>query len=322
VSKPAVSVVVCTWNRSAALEATLRSLSQQQGVAGDQVELIVVDNNSSDGTRALVEGMRPSWPLGELRYLFEPRQGKQFALNRGIADSHHAVLAFTDDDILFPSDWLRNVQTLFADSDVDLAGGVTQVTWPGAGAPAWFAPDMRAVVGGVDLGDKRLDPPPDGYAPAGANLIARRDLFDRVGLFSEAHFRHMDFEFGVRCNRAGARVVYDSALVVHAPVDPHCVTKRYFRHWAFKAGIARDTESNSPHRHLPAVPLWIYRQLAEDALHVATWGWLRPPAEAFSRELRMWRTYGTVASAWHAWLHPAHHTAWIAKHSQKKNNVY
>jgi glycosyltransferase involved in cell wall biosynthesis len=321
-NKPAISVIVCTWNRAATLALSLQSLRAQQGVSPDAVEVIVVDNNSKDDTPAVVDRLQQDWPLGRLRYLFEPRQGKQFALNRGISAASHDVLAFTDDDVDFPPDWLAQVATLFTESKIDLAGGKSLPVWGADGPPPWYLPSMMAVVAGVDLGDERLDPAPDSYAPAGTNLIARRRLIERVGGFSESHYRHMDHEFGVRSQQGGAHVVYAPSLTVNVPVDPHCVTKRYFRHWAFKAGIARDTESNSPHRHLPAVPLWIYRQLAEDALHVATWGWLRPPAEAFSRELRMWRTYGTVASAWHAWLHPAHHTVWIAKHSQKKNNVY
>jgi glycosyltransferase involved in cell wall biosynthesis len=320
--KPAVSVIVCTWNRAATLAATLQSLAGQRGLASDQVEFVVVDNNSTDGTRAMVEGLRAAWPVGELRYLFEPRQGKQFALNRGIAQSRFPVLAFTDDDILFPADWLARVQGLFAESGPQLAGGRTCLSWPGAAAPAWFAPDMMAVVGGVDLGDQRLDPAPPSYSPAGANLVARRELFSRLGAFSELHFRHMDFEFGMRCQRAGARVVYEPTLVVHAPVDAACLSPRYFRRWAFKAGIARDDEPPPARRRGPAVPRWVYRQVVQDALHAAVVGPFSPPAVAFARQFRLWRGLGTVAGAWHAWLRPAQHAGWVESHSQKRKNVY
>jgi glycosyltransferase involved in cell wall biosynthesis len=320
--RPAVSVIVCTWNRAATLQTTLQSLSEQQGLAGDEVEVIVVDNNSTDGTRATVEGMQPTWPLGQLRYVFEPRQGKQYALNSGIVASRYAVLAFTDDDILISRDWLSSAQALFTDAGVDLAGGRTQISWPDAGMPAWFAHDMRAVVGGVDLGDERLDPPPDGYAPAGANLVARRDLFDRVGAFSEAHFRHMDFEFGIRCRQAGACVVYAPQLVVHAPVDPRCLNRRYFRRWAFKAGIARDQESQAPAGRWPAVPRWLYRQVLQDAICAVPLRLAGSAADSFSRELRMWRGLGTIASASYAWLRPSGHQSWVRKYSQKVNDVY
>lgn len=320
--RPAVSVIVCTWNRAATLQTTLQSLSEQQGLAGDEVEVIVVDNNSTDGTRATVEGMQHAWPLGQLRYVFEPRQGKQYALNSGIAASRHAVLVFTDDDILFSRDWLSSAQALFTDAAVDLAGGRTQISWPDAGMPAWFAHDMRAVVGGVDLGDVRLDPPPDGYAPAGANLVARRDLFDRVGMFAETHFRHMDFEFGTRCTQAGARVVYDPRLIVHAPVDPRCLTRRYFRRWAFKAGIARDREGSVPRGLWPGAPRWVYRQVVQDALRAATAKVAGATAASFSHQLRMWRGLGTLSSAWYGWLRPGAHQDWVQRFSQKKNDTY
>ena len=72
---PFVSVVVCTYNRANTLRTTLDTLLDQQGVDRAQWELIVVDNNSTDDTREVVEG-----PIVEdkhnIRYLFEPRQGK------------------------------------------------------------------------------------------------------------------------------------------------------------------------------------------------------------------------------------------------------
>lgn len=316
-SKPAVSVIICTWNRATALETTLRSLLEQQGLDDDQVEVIVVDNNSTDGTRAVVEHLCTTWPLGKLHYLFEPRQGKQFALNRGIAAAGHPVLAFTDDDILFRSDWLNQVQVVFSDPDVDLVGGRTCLLWPDAGPPDWFSPEMMAVVGGVDLGAERLDPAPEGYAPAGANLVARRSLFQRVGMFSETHFRHMDYEFGMRCYRERARIVYAPSLVVEAPVDAAILNKGYFRRWAFKAGIAGDHQGGTP-----AVPAWVYRRLLEDGAYLLTVGRFGSAAASFPREFRFQRMLGTVANAWHARWHPAKHAQWVQRYSQKKNDAF
>ncbi len=317
-----VSIIICTWNRAQTLRATLESLAALQVPAGSRMEVVVVDNNSTDDTRSMVEGMIPAWSASDLRYVFEPRQGKQFALNRGIAAASHDILAFSDDDILFPADWVQQILHVFSDDAADLVGGRTLIRWPAAGQPAWYHPNMSAVLGAVDLGDARLLPAPADYAPAGANLVARRSLIERIGGFSEAHFRHMDYEFGMRSHRLQARVAYEPSLLVYAPVDPACLTKRYFRRWAFKAGIARDNEQDSTSGSPPPVPRWVYRQLLEDLLFVAFRGPLAQPPEAFSRQLRAWRGFGKVAAYWHQRLRPTRHAQWVQNYSQKKKNVY
>ncbi|MEI7785004.1 MAG: glycosyltransferase family 2 protein [Betaproteobacteria bacterium] len=315
-----ITVIICTWNRAEQLRTTLQSISRQELPPGVDVEVLVVDNNSKDHTRRAVEEMQSSWPLGVLSYLFEPRQGKQFALNTGIAAARLGVLAFTDDDILFPPDWLRQIQRVFSDSGVELAGGKTLIDWTGVPRPAWYGDDMLAVLAGVDDGDERLDPAPRAFAPGGSNLIARRVTFERFGRYSEAHFRHMDHEFGMRCHAKGARVVYDPGLVVHAPVDPACLTPRYFLRWAFKAGIAR-TGGIHAAGQLPSVPLWMYRRFLQDAFVLSFKPSLGTPS-VFAQRMRKWRDLGAIANAWHAWLVPRWHSEWVKRQSQKKNNVY
>jgi glycosyltransferase involved in cell wall biosynthesis len=317
-----LSVIICTWNRADPLERTLASLGLQKQVDLAAVEVIVVDNNSKDDTRQRVDRCAADWPPGSLCYAFEPRQGKQFALNRGIAMAHGELLAFTDDDILFDEGWLHAAQRVFADPAIDLAGGRTLLAWPEGGPPEWYADEMMAVVGGVDLGSTALLPAPPDYAPAGANLVARRTLFDRVGLFSESHFRHMDFEFGMRCQQAGVGVAYAPSLVVHAPVDAGCLSRRYFRRWSFKAGIARDGGAAAIGRGWPRVPRWIYRQALEDTLWLALRARAQPPAVAFTRELRLCRALGALGNAWHGWLRPASHDRWVQRYSQKQEDLY
>ena len=315
-----ITVIICTWNRADQLRTTLQSLSGQQCEAGLDVEVLVVDNNSKDQTRTVVEEAQPRWAVGTLRYLFEPRQGKQFALNSGIGAAQHAVLAFTDDDILFPRDWLLQIQRVFTDPGVELAGGKTLIDWTGVQRPAWYNDDMLAVLAGVDDGDQRLDPAPQTFAPGGSNLIARRSTFERYGRYSEAHFRHMDHEFGTRCHAEGARVVYDPALEVHAPVDSACLTPRYFLRWAFKAGIAR-TGGIKAAGQRPRVPLWMYRRFMEDAIALL-FEMLPGTPEVFAQRMRKWRDMGAIANAWHAWLMPRGHADWVKRRSQKSSGIY
>ena len=316
-----LAVIICTWNRADSLRTTLESL-QAQDAAGVAVEVIVVDNNSKDHTRAVVEALAQGWRLGQLRYVFEGRQGKQFALNAGIAASSAELLAFTDDDILFPPSWIAMLDAAFADPRVELAGGRTLLDWPADGPPRWYDDEMHAILGAVDLGPQRLSPPPHGYAPAGANLAARRAVFDRVGMFSERHFRHMDYEFGMRCARMGVGIAYVPELLVLAPVDPAMLSRRYFRRWSFKAGISARDEDAPGIKLLLGVPRWVFSQLAGDLLRYPLECLLRPANRAFARQLRIWRALGTISSRWYASLWPERYPQWVEHYSQKKKNLY
>jgi glycosyltransferase involved in cell wall biosynthesis len=318
-----ISIIICSWNRAETLRSTLISLSLQIEPGNLDVEVIVVDNNSTDSTKLVVEEYMKSWHFGTLRYLFEPRQGKQFALNSGINASRYEILAFSDDDIIFSENWTCEIARVFSDNTIDLVGGKTLISWSSAGAPIWYHPNMAAVLGGVNLGDERLSPISGNYAPAGANMIVRKTLFQRIGHFSEAHFRHMDYEFGVRSKNSKATIAYEPTLLVYAPVDNACLTKRYFRRWAFKAGIAQDQEEQRGDRNLIlGVPRWTYRQFSDDLIFMLFRSYFNKPSENFSRELRMWRSMGKIFSSWHQILRPMQHTAWIEKYSQKKKNIF
>ncbi len=319
-----VSVVICTWNRRKLLAETLDTLRKQRLDRDCQVEVLVVDNNSNDDTEGTVREYQSGWPVGTLKYLREERQGKQFALNRAVRNATGEVLAFTDDDVIIPEDWLASVVKLFDDPDVELAGGKTQLVWPGGKAPQWFRNTMNAVLGGVDLGDSRLlaHELPEDYAPAGSNLIARRSLFNRVGLYSETHFRHMDYEFGIRARQSGAAVVYDPHMVIFAPVPEVVINKHYFRRWYFKLGIASAMHSTDRSARLLGVPRWIWRQAASDGV-VALAGRIRGGKnEVFEREIRFLQNFGHLCAVWHRKLRPAHHDQWVQRWSQKRGATF
>src|SRR3954454_3550978 len=76
-----ISIIICTANRAAELRDTLASLAHVRRPGA--VELLVVDNRSTDATRAVVEEMACGYPF-PLRYVFEEEEGKYAALNSGI----------------------------------------------------------------------------------------------------------------------------------------------------------------------------------------------------------------------------------------------
>src|SRR5215470_19173318 len=94
-----VSIIVCTYNRAASLRLTLAALDAQVTSNDLKCELIVVDNNSTDETGAVIKAFAATAHIG-VRPLFVARQGLSRARNAGVAYSGGRIIAFTDDDVL------------------------------------------------------------------------------------------------------------------------------------------------------------------------------------------------------------------------------
>lgn len=110
-SLPFVSIIIPTYNRSSLLRDTVLSFAAQRYPL-ERFEIVVVDNNSSDDTRLVVERLRQEVP--NLHYLFEPRQGVHYARNRAGARCRGEILYFTDDDMLADPALLSEIVRPFA----------------------------------------------------------------------------------------------------------------------------------------------------------------------------------------------------------------
>ena len=315
-----LSVIICTWNRAALLTETLASLRVARGPASARVEVVVVDNNSADNTPDVVRGAQLNWPHGELVYVFEGRQGKQFALNTGIRRCTGDAIAFTDDDVYFDPAWLTNIVHILNSSGAGLIGGITRVEWP-SHRPSGYSLRMSAVTGEFDLGPTPIEPAPPEFVPAGNNCIVRKEVIDQIGYYSEAHFRHMDYEFGMRARTAGVLTRYDPSLVVTTGVPKGATSKRYFRRWSFKMGIALALSDSGQAPRLFGAPRWVWRRLSADALRMIGKGLLRSE-DAFGAQLDALKATGIIACHWHSRLRPSRHPAWVSRWSQKKNDTF
>ena len=94
-----VTVILCTYNRCQILMKALESVAVSVMPESVEWEVLVVDNNSNDQTREVAQQICRKHPA-HFRYLFEPRQGKSYALNSGIRVGRGDVLAFMDDDVM------------------------------------------------------------------------------------------------------------------------------------------------------------------------------------------------------------------------------
>lgn len=179
-----LSVIVCTYNRSRLLAQLLESALGLELPEGVEWELLVIDNNSDDDTRHVVERFKERLPI---RYAFEPQQGKTHALNRALGMSRGRLLLFSDDDVVLPRHWLTNF-LVAADDQCEFSwfGGKVKPDWKGA-RPRWYREETASVFSGFfvdyDLGDQSRPYLRGEKRPLGASLAVRREVFKRVGGF-------------------------------------------------------------------------------------------------------------------------------------------
>lgn len=237
-----VSVVIPTFNRGRLLGHTLDSLLAQR--ADVPFEIVVVDNNSSDDTRSVIEAFAAG-TNGRVRCVVEQTQGSSAARNAGIAASTGAIIAFVDDDIIAHPGWLAAHVAAYRDHpDAWCIAGRVVLGLPDA-LPAWFDPEhglMPTFLSRQDMGEgtRRID---NARGFISANLSVRREAIVQLGAFHAGlgRFGTMllcgeDVEFCRRVHRAGKGVYYCGWAVVTHMIPAARLTRRFFRERAFWQG--------------------------------------------------------------------------------------
>lgn len=292
-----VSVVIGTYNRSSLLRGALECLIAQEP-KDLRFEVIVVDNNSTDGTREVVESFGQSDP--PMRYVFEGLQGISYARNAGINQSRSPIVAFTDDDVRVAPDWIATIRKTFdAHPDIRFIGGKVLPVWT-VTPPIWLTRNHWMPLGLQDHGDVEF------YLEAsrvtgviGANLVIRREVFDRAGMFApevqlvKGGIGMMeDHEYVARMWRAGFVGLYVPQLVVNAPVEVDRIKKKYHRRWHKGHGrsyaVLKEEKMEKASWYLFGVPAHLYRQALIDAMGLIK-NWLGRQEElAFLCEVHLW----------------------------------
>src|SRR3954471_20056855 len=290
------SIIIATNNRAAELQRTIRSLAAIHHSGA--IELIVVDNGSTDSTRAVVEEAARDYPF-PLHYLYEAEEGKYAALNAGIRAARGRVVAATDDDARFEADWLEQAIDGLHRYGCEFVGGRVLPLW-GEKKPVWLAEHNglhTKVIALLDHGDR---PREFGRAiswPLGVNVAYRREVFERIGLFDNRLGRksgtlrnQAQREWHLRARAAGVRGFYLPDMTVHHLVVPERLRKRYFRRWLYWHGISRamlfrNGGFDMEEPELESPPYAADRQIAGVPVHMV-WKALRTTRSLVWRSLR------------------------------------
>ncbi|MFF7362470.1 glycosyltransferase [Streptomyces sp. NPDC008125] len=191
-----VTVLVPAYNERKCIEATVRSL-----MASDHpIEVIVIDDGSTDGTADIVEDMR----LPGVRVVRQQNAGKPAALNNGIAHARYGIVVMMDGDTVFEPSTVRELVQPFADPKVGAVAGNAKVGNRDSLIGAW---QHIEYVMGFNLDRRMYDVLRCMPTIPGAVGAFRRDALDRVGGMSEDTLAE-DTDITMALHRDGWDVVY------------------------------------------------------------------------------------------------------------------
>jgi glycosyltransferase involved in cell wall biosynthesis len=306
-----ISLILCTYNRCGALVTALESLAASTLPISVDWEVLVVDNNSTDRTRDIVESFGRRYPH-RFRYLFEPQQGKSYALNSGIREAFGDVLAFTDDDATVEATWLQNLTARLNDSEWVGAGGRTLLAHPFS-PPRWLTfkgpDDLCWVLAPVF--DRGLQASELREPPYGANMAFRKDIFLKYGGFRTdlgpcpgSEIRSEDTEFGRRLMAAGERLRYEPSAIVYHPIPEDRVRKSFFLARFFDMGraILRETMPGPDILGISRRSFTFFKLIGTQ-LPIETLHWLLTPnrKHRFRQKCETWKTAGQIVESYREW---------------------
>lgn len=250
--RPSVSIIICTRNRAESLRETLAAMRQVQVPAGWEVELLVVDNGSTDHTAAVVRQFSDTpWPL---HYVLESRVGLTKARNTGLRLSKGDMILFTDDDVRPCQEWIAGMCEPLVSGRADAVVGGVSIA-PHLLRP-WMKPQHRSW-----LASTEQISPENPNCMVGANMGFSRAVLEKVPGFDERLGAGQlgsgdDTFFACQLREAGYRIVSVFDVLVEHHFDPSRLTAQAFR------GMARDMGRKTAyivyhwgHDHIPR-PAW------------------------------------------------------------------
>jgi cellulose synthase/poly-beta-1,6-N-acetylglucosamine synthase-like glycosyltransferase len=252
---PPVSIVVPAFNEAVGIERAVRSLA-----ASDypELEIIVVDDGSTDGTGDLVDGLA----LPNVKVIRQPNRGKPAALNHGVAAARHDIIAMVDADTVFEAETLARLVQPLREGEVGGVSGNTKVGNRHRLLGRWQ--HIEYVIG-FNLDRRLYDVLQCIPTVPGAVGAFRRKALDDVGGVSAATLAE-DTDLTLALGRSGWRVVYvdDARAWTEAPSSLRALWRQRFRWsygtlqavWKHRAALWRRGEGKIGRRGLPYLLLF------------------------------------------------------------------
>jgi glycosyltransferase involved in cell wall biosynthesis len=281
-----LSVLMATYNRATKLAVVLDAYLRLDPPPGGW-HLFIVDNGSTDETKQVVASFRERLPL---TYLFEPRRGKNMALNSTLPKVQGDLIVFTDDDAPPKLDWLTQLRSSAdAHPEFSIFGGVTLPEWE-APPEDWIL-SWAPLIPAYAITSPDLKEGPTTYHNVyGLNMAIRRDVFNAGYRFDETIGpRGKDYPMGSeteilqRLTQAGHQAWHCENAIVRHMIDKSQMSEKWVMRRAGRFGRGQFRLEGKlpaePFRIWFGIPRYLVRTIGTQALRVA-WTTLKRDARA------------------------------------------
>ncbi|MBR6458315.1 MAG: glycosyltransferase family 2 protein [Bacteroidales bacterium] len=237
-----ISVIICTYNRERYIGEALKRVAKTKY---REYEIILVDNNSTDGTAQIVKDFIKANPGVPIKYFLETKQGLSNARNRGMEEANGDVFVFLDDDSLVQGDYLKTLDDyLTLNPQADAFGGRIEPLFDECPRPKWLCRWSMGWVSALDMGDSVREFEGKAF-PIGANMGVRRAIAEKAGPFNPDLGRkggNMDAgeekDMFRRIRAAGGTIWYFPELRVQHVIPEKRTTLEYVDRFADGVGIS------------------------------------------------------------------------------------
>lgn len=177
---PLISIVLCTYNNADSLKITLEQLAAQKLDDASLIELVVINNNSTDNTQAVIEAANIHHYA--YHYYVEARQGLSNARNLGVSKAAGKYILFTDDDADLPSNWAQSYLNHLQSDPVDSLFSKINIIWDRP-QPWWYDERYKGFFAAIDHGDEGFAVTSWRHPFFGKNFCVRKSIIDEIGGF-------------------------------------------------------------------------------------------------------------------------------------------
>jgi cellulose synthase/poly-beta-1,6-N-acetylglucosamine synthase-like glycosyltransferase len=268
---PTVSVIVPCRNEEPYIQTCLESILNQDYPAED-VEVLVVDGMSEDGTRGIVTSIARDTP--NLRIIDNPYRKTPCAMNRGIEAARGRYVAILGAHTEYGRDYLRAcVELLDEHPEVCCVGGPIQSI--GSGLFGRAVASVMAHPVGVGNAKHRY-PTYEGYAEGACYPVFRKEVFEKIGFYDEHLVRNQDDELNYRLARHGEKVFISprARCTYSVRETPSGLFRQYFQYGFWRVAVLRKHRLPASIRQV-VPPLFISFMLAVTSLGLLLPGWWR-----------------------------------------------
>ncbi|MBW4522764.1 MAG: hormogonium polysaccharide biosynthesis glycosyltransferase HpsE [Scytolyngbya sp. HA4215-MV1] len=242
------TVAICTYNGAKRLPEVLEGLRSQTGTENIAWEVIIVDNNSTDDTRQVIQSYQSQWLADcPLRYAFEPEQGAAYARLRAAKEAHGSLIGFLDDDTVPTNHWIT-AACAFAQVHPQAGAYGSQIHGDFEVEPSEELKQVAFFLAVIERGDepflyerkKRILPP-------SAGLVVRRHAWCEsvpnrpflTGRTAKSMLTSEDLEALVYIQNAGWQIWYNPAMEIHHKIPHWRMEREYLLSLVRGIGLAR-----------------------------------------------------------------------------------